>query len=70
MAYNSGPNEESPETAQLLRQLQGKVKILQMENTNLKRAGKLSISVPDLSVKCQNMVGWQVSVEHFYRTSS
>ncbi|KAK2184136.1 hypothetical protein NP493_282g03008 [Ridgeia piscesae] len=55
MAYNSGPNEESPETAQLLRQLQGKVKILQMENTNLKRAGKLSISVPDLSVKCQNM---------------
>ena len=58
MAYNTGPtdNTESPETTQLLRQLQGKVKILQMENANLKKAGRLSISVPDLSANCQNMV--------------
>ncbi|KAI0215412.1 hypothetical protein LSAT2_032538 [Lamellibrachia satsuma] len=57
MAYNTGPtdNTESPETTQLLRQLQGKVKILQMENANLKKAGRLSISVPDLSANCQNM---------------
>ena len=63
MAYNTNPveNSESAETTQLLRQLQGKVKILQMENANLKRAGRLSASVPDLSAGCQKMVRMHIA---------